>query len=132
MNTAIIRATVTAPGADTNVYVLFATIAVSGTGSSYSDPGWAPGHMAANGYKRLVVDLKHNAALTLNWYKSSNRGSTWHQLDTEAIAAPAATETTLRTFLVEQYDDFKIEAVNGGSAQTTWVLNVALSPERGT
>ncbi len=122
----------TAPGADTNVYVLFATVAVTGTGYSFPDPGWGKGALGGHGLKRLVVDIKHNAAGTLNWYKSNDRGTNWHQLDAEAVAAPAATESTTRTFLIEEYDDFKLEWVNGSSAQTTWAVNVALSPERAT
>lgn len=122
----------TAPGADANTYVLFATVAVTGTGYSFPNPGWGKYYLGMHGLKRLVLDLKHNAALTLNPYKSSDRGVTWHQLDTEAVAVPAATESTTRTYLVEEYADFKLEAVNGGSAQTTWNVSVALSPERAT
>lgn len=119
----------TAPGADTNVYVLFATVAVTGTGYSFPNPGWGKRYLPLHGLKRLVVDMKIAAAGTLNWYKSNDRGVTWHQCGTEAIAVPA-NATVTRDFLVEEYDDFKLEWVNGGGAQTTWVVNAALSPER--
>lgn len=130
MNTAILRPTITTPGADTNVYVLFATVAVTGTGSSWPDPGWAKGHIGVHGLKKLVVDIEHTQAFDLNFYKSNNRGTSWNQVSTETAIAASATATTKREYLVEHLDDCKLELVNGGSAQATFVVNVALSPER--
>lgn len=126
----IIRVAPTAPGADTNVYVLFATVAVTGTGYSFPDPGWGKGALPGHGLKRVIVDIKHSQVFTLNWYKSNDRGTTWHQLGTEAAIAVPANATTIRDYLIEEYDDFKLELVNGGSAQATFAVNVALSPER--
>lgn len=122
----------TVPDTETEVHVLFATVAVTGTGSSWPDPGWGKGALPAFGYKRLLLDLKHDQAGTLNWYKSHDRGTTWLQIDTEAIADPASTDSTVRDFLIEEYPDFKLEWVQGDAAQTVFVPSIVLSPERAT
>lgn len=108
------------PGADSNTYVLFSTV-VAFPGANY---------LPENGMKRLQSDIKNSAAGTLNWYKSSDRGLTWQQIGTAAIADPGATSTNNYDWLVEEYADFKLEWVNGGSAQTTWKVDLALSDER--
>jgi hypothetical protein len=118
------------PGADTDVYVLFATTDVAGTGSGFINPAGA-NFFAHHGIKRVMLDMDHAAAVTLKWYKSSDRGVTWSQLgDSGSIAAPAAGESTQRDFLVEPYADWKLEATNGGSAQTVWSVDIALTDER--
>jgi len=121
----------TTPATNALVHILFATTAVTGSGSSFPDPGWGKGALPAFGYKRLLLDLKHDQAGTLNWYKSDN-GSTWHQVDTEAIAAPAGTDSTVRDFLIEEYPYFYLAWVQGATPQTVWAPNVSLSPERAT
>lgn len=107
-----------APGADSNTYELFST--------TTAFPG-AAGLQAA-GVKRVRIDVAHNQAFTLNAYKSSDRGANWNQVSTESISV-VANSTTQREFNVEPYADFKLEAVNGGSAQTTWSVDIALSTD---
>jgi hypothetical protein len=126
----ILRRPYTTPGADTNTYVLFATVAVTGTGQSWPDPGWGKGILSGLGLKRLILSLKHSGDVTLNWYSSSDRGANWHQLDTDVVTAPVATDVTVRDLLIEEYDDFKLELVNGGAAQTTYNVQLALTNER--
>lgn len=127
-DTAIIRYTGSAPGADANTYSIFDTVTAFP----------APRYVAMNRMKRLQVGLSNSQAGTYNWYKSSSRvsnpslatgGVTWTQIGTRAVAAGATAENT-DDFLIEEYDDFKLEFVNGGVAQATWVVNIALSGER--
>ena len=113
-----------APGADSNDYVLFST--------GVAMPGSAM-HQGA-GVKKLVLNLKNSHLGTLK----TSRGVrdtvgvvTWTQISTEAIAAGTSTTSTARDYLMEPFADFKLEWTNGGSAQTTWVVDMALTDERG-
>lgn len=116
-----IKYTGTAPGADANTYTIFnSTTAFNGA--------WQAQYA---GMKRYIVDIKHSQSGTMNFYYSLNRGTSWNQVYTSgAIAAPAATSSTIRDFALEQYPDFKCEWVNGGSAQATWTVTQALTDER--
>lgn len=111
----------TTPGADALTYNIFSSVA------TFQGAG-----MAANmGYKRLVVDIKNAGGNgTLKLYKSPDRGVNWFQIDEISVTAPAANATNVYDFLVEEYEDFKLDWVNGGSAQTTWQLSIALSDSR--
>lgn len=123
--TAKIRYTGTAPGADGNTYVIFDTTVLF----------VAPRYAAMNRLKRLQVGLSNSQAGTYNWYKSQSRVTStntavvWTQIGTRAVAAGATAEND-DDFLIEEYDDFKLEFVNGGVAQATWVVDLALSGER--
>lgn len=124
-----------APGADANTYILFSTVAKTATGQAST--GYPPSlraderyYFARHGIKRFKVDIKHSQAFTFNWYKSNDRGATWHQCGTEAIAVPA-NATTMRSFLVDVYPDWSLEIVNGGVLQGTWVVNMCMAPEQG-
>ena len=109
-----------APGADSDTYNIFNTV-VACPGQNYLNNA---------GISRINVDIKHSHAGTLKWYKSHDRGTTWLQIDEAAITAPASTDTTIRDILLEGYLDFKLDWVNGGSAQTTWKLDIALVSDR--
>jgi hypothetical protein len=116
--------TATAPGADSNDYVLFST------GTAF--PGSAM-HQGA-GVKKLVLNLKNSHLGTLKTsrgVRSSLNALTWSQISTEAIAAGTSTTSTAREYLLEPFADFKLEWTNGGSAQSTWVVDLALTDERG-
>lgn len=118
------------PGADANTYVLFATAQPSAGSTNFAFPGgW---YCAQHGLKRLIVDIGHANSGTLNLYRSNNRGTSWDQVFTSgAIAAPAATSSTIRDFAIEEYPDFKIEWVNGGATQAArWIVNMALTDQR--
>ncbi len=113
------------PGADANTYVLFSTV-VAFPGANY---------LAENGMKRLQLGMSNSQAGTLNWYKSQTRLTStsatpvWTQIGTQAVVAGATAENDF-DFLVEEYTDFKLEWVNGGVAQATWLLDMALTDER--
>jgi hypothetical protein len=113
------------PGADANTYVMFSTVAAFP----------APNYVAMNRMKRLQVGLSNSQAGIYNWYKSNTRLTStqttpvWTQIGTVAVVAGATVENT-NDFLIEEYADFKLEWVNGGVAQATWVVSLALSGER--
>lgn len=84
-----------------------------------------------NGIKRFIVDLKHDQTGTVKAYRSQDRGTTWNQFyDSGAIAAPAATSSTIRDIAIEPYEDWKVEWVNGATPQTTFLVGMALADER--
>lgn len=123
--TTIIKYTGATPGADALTYVFFDT--------TVAFP--APSFMAMNRMKRLQLGLSNTGAGTLNWYKSLTRDTSttapivWTQIGTLAVVAGATAENTFDV-LVEEYYDFKLEWVNGGAAQSTWIVSLALSGER--
>lgn len=112
------------PGTDANTYVLFATFQAT------SNAQWPQDAFALFGMRKFALDLKHSHGGTLNAYKSSDRGVNWRQVSTEVIAAPAATAGTQREFLVEGVQDWKLEWVNGGTAQSPWVIDMSMSDQR--
>lgn len=113
------------PGADTLTYSIFDTT-VAFPGARYA---------AEHKLKRLQVGLSNSQAGTYNWYKTQSRVTStntpivWTQIGTQAVVAGATAENT-NDFLIEPYSDFKLEFVNGGVAQATWVVDIALSGER--
>lgn len=92
--------------------------------------------------KRLQIDLAHDQAGTLKWYKTQARGLTsvtgagssattvWTQIGSVAVAAPAANTSDNFDFLVEEFADFKLEWTNGATPQTVWLPDIALTDER--
>lgn len=112
------------PGADANTYVFF------NTATAFP----APYYCAMNRLKRLQVGLSNSQAGTYNWYKSNTRLTNpsatpvWTLIGTRAVVAAPPENTD--DILIEEYADFKLEWVNGGVAQATWVPNLALSGER--
>lgn len=109
----------TVPGADANTYNLFSTVV------SFPGAQWC----AINGWHRLTLSLKNPQSLTIKGYRSSDRGVNWTQVyDSGAVAAPAAGQTNFYDFFVSEYPDFKLDALNGGSAQTGWSVDMELLP----
>lgn len=108
----------TAPGADANTYNLF--------DSTVAFPGARMAQGA--GLARLVISMKNvGGAGTVKLYASDDRGVTWRQVyDSGSVAAPAASTSNLFDLLIEPYPDFKADWINGGSAQTTWQIDIAL------
>lgn len=116
--TAVITYTGTAPGADSNTYVLFSSVSAFPGKRMHSHCG----------LKRFVCGVRHSSAGTINLYKSDDRGTNWFLVDT--FSAASTTAEDLYDALVEHMDDFKLEWVNTGSAQTTWEVSLALSSGR--
>lgn len=116
--TAVITYNGSTPGADSNTYVLFSSVTAFPGKRMHS----------YGGMKRFVVGVRHSSAGTINLYKSSDRGANWVLADT--FSAASTTLEDLYDALVEHFDDFKVEWVNSGSAQSPWVVSMALSSGR--
>lgn len=117
------------PGADANTYVLFATT-LPAAPTDAQNAQWPQKGFALMGIHKVALALKNTQAGTLNAYESPDRGVTWNQVDTVAVAATAATASFLADYLVEGFADFKLEWVNGGAAQAKWDVMLALSDDR--
>lgn len=110
------------PGADANTYNLFSSVTAF-TGASMAQN---------NGLKRLFVVINNVQTGTLKLYYSLDRGTNWVQTGGDiSPTAAGATVTTELDALIESFPDFKLDWVNGGSAQTGWSVTIALSDERG-
>lgn len=123
----------TTPGADGNTYVLFATTSPASLTSTAADPmnaNWMENGFALMGVKKLGLTVKCNNAGTLNVYESVNRGTNWRQIDTVAVAAPAATADFEAEFNVEGKRDLLVTWVNGGVAQAPFDVLFSLSEQR--
>lgn len=110
----------TTPGADVNTYNLY---------NSVNDGGAAG--FAMKGIHIVMLDIKNAAAGTLKAYKGSARDTigavTYSQIEQFSVPIPASTESNKYEFLVEPYSDWKLDWVNGGAAQSTWLVDLALS-----
>jgi hypothetical protein len=105
---------------NSDTFVLFSTV----------DAGWGANAIQGMGLHYFVMNLEHSNDGTLKLYKSEDRGTNWLQIDEDAITAPAASGSTNQEYLVEPYADWKIEWVNGGVTQTTWVLDMSFTDLR--
>jgi hypothetical protein len=116
--TAVITYNGSTPGADSSTYVLFSSVVAF------------PGKRMHSGLglKRFVCGVRHSSAGTINLYKSTDRGTNWVLCDT--FSAASTTLEDLYDALVEHFDDFKVEWVNSGSAQSPWTVSLALSSGR--
>ena len=113
--TAVVTYGGAAPGADSNTYLLFSSVAAFPGKRMHS----------ALGFKRFVVGVRHSSAGTINLSKSTDRGTNWVLCDT--FSAASTTLEDLYDALVEHFDDFKVEWVNTGSAQSPWSVSLAFS-----
>lgn len=112
------------PGADANTYKLFDSIVCFGTGTA-GDARNAG--LAAHDINRIEFSVKNSQAGTLNASYSQDKGTTWTVYDTRAVAAAAAnTISGPFDYLVDFAPDWKLEWVNGGSAQGTWLPAISL------
>lgn len=120
MDTVTYRYTGSTPGADANTYNLFSSVVA------------LPGARMAqgSGMKRLIIWLKNSQAGTAKFYTSADRGVNWTQIDEQSVSAAAATSSNFIDFNIEPLPDFKVDWVNGGVAQATWVVNIAMTDER--
>jgi hypothetical protein len=112
MGTETIRVAATGgtPGADANTYKMFdSTVTFTG------------GSLRSHDISRINFTIQNNQTGTLNAYWSANRGVTWNQYDSRAVPIPGAgLSNGPYSYLVDTYEDWKLDWVNGGSAQTVW------------
>lgn len=109
------------PGADSNTYNIFSSV------TAFKGASMASNH----GLKRLFVTIDHPQSCTLKFYRSADRGANWVQVGGDFAATASATDVTTFDGLFEGFPDFKLDLVNGGSAQTGMTVTIALTDERG-
>ena len=115
------------PGNDSNDYTLFNSITAGLPGN------WP----ACFGVFKIVVDIKHDQAGTLKWYKTasdptdrSDTGVTWSQMGQLSVAAPAATAGTQAEVFVEAEKHVKVVWTNGGTIQASFIVDISLADQR--
>ena len=93
--------------------------------------------MAQNtGLKRLFVTIDNPQSATLKFYRSMDgvngvaRGTNWVQVGGDFAITSSATDVSTFDGLIEGFPDFKLDLVNGGSAQTGMTVTIALTGER--
>lgn len=104
--------TTTAPGADANTYPLFNSVTLFGKRL-----------LRNRNISRINFGVENSEAGTLKAYMSTDGGTTWTQFGGDiAVAAAAATDVSgPYDFLADTYWDVKLDWVNGGVAQGTWL-----------
>lgn len=117
----------TTPGTDSNTYTLFNSIVANLPGN------WP----ALFGVYKILVDIKHDQAGTLKWYKTSgdpgngsDTGVTWSQMGQLSVSAPASTAGTQAEIFVGAEKHVKVDWVNGGTAQGSWIVDISLDDQR--
>lgn len=107
----------TALPTDSDTFVLFTTVE-TGKGQNF---------LPMLGIETFEITVKCSHAGTFKGYASKDRGTNWVQVSETAIAASPSTGSDSVSILVGSYADWKLSWVNGGTTQTTFVLNMALS-----
>ncbi len=108
------------PGADSSVYVLFDSTKLGVTTAGKFSLANFPK------VQRFDISLLNAASGTLKAYRSENGGTTWTQVFADDAVSAATTTANLRDYLIAAFRDFKLEWTNAGSAQTTWLVDMAL------
>jgi hypothetical protein len=111
------------PG-NAEVVVLVATAPTYTAGVSDNLGFTIANYLQESKIRRIVVGLINDQAGTLKEYISPDRGVTWTQISSTAVAAIAANSQNIYDFLVEHYSDWKLEWTNGAAAQTTFTVNI--------
>lgn len=120
-----VKVVASTPGADANTYNMFSSIVTFGTGTAGDSRNTT---LISHGVSRVTFSVENSEAGTLKAYRSVDKGTNWDQVGGDiAVAAAAATDINgPYDFLVDTYQDFKIDWLNGGAAQTTWRPEVTL------
>ncbi len=73
----------------------------------------------------FAFSQSHNS--TLKAYRSIDGGTTWKQVGGDIALTATTTDLNRRDFLVDDlYPDFKLDWVNGGTTQTTFIATLSL------
>lgn len=114
------------PGADSNTYNLF-----NSTLAFPSAVAGVPTAFRSHNISRLELRLVNSQAGTLKFYTSVDGGTNWDQTggDISVLANSSTDINGPYDYLVDPYDDVKLDWVNGGSAQATWRPGVTLVRE---
>lgn len=107
------------PGADANTYTLFDSTVCFGAPNQSNSKSTT---LAAHDISRIEFSVKNSQAGTLNAQFSQDKGTTWTTYDTRAVAiAGANTISGPFDYLVDPFPDWRLQWVNGGVAQGTWL-----------
>lgn len=115
-----VKYTGSTPGADSDTYNLFTTITND----------WPANMCAIHGFRKFSADIAHDEIFTMKWYKSNDRGTSWEQVGEQSIAIPSNGTSHVEIAGIEMFGDFKVDAVNGGTAQSPWDVDMSLIGER--
>ncbi len=123
-----VRYTGAVPGADSNTYPIFNSV------TAFPGCWMAQG----TGLKRLFVTIDNPQSATLKFYRcndgiggsSTARGTNWVQVGGDYAITASATDVSTFDGLFEGFPDFKLDLVNGGSAQTGMTVTISLTGER--
>lgn len=116
------------PGGDSSTYNLFDSTVTFGAPNRITG---VPTAFRSHCISRLMLRLTNSQAGTLKFYSSTDGGTTWAQTGGD-ISVSASTSTDINgpyDYLVDPYDDVKLDWVNGGVAQATWAPGVTLLRE---
>lgn len=113
------------------VVVLLATAPTSGVTTGVIGGSASQGnYFQGVNIRRVLVGLINDQAGTLKEYMSTDRGVTWTQISSTAVAAIAANSQNIYDFLVEHYPDWKLTWTNGATPQTAFSPNIAGTDQR--
>jgi hypothetical protein len=79
---------------------------------------------------RLYLTLVNDQAGTLKSYSSENRGVTWTQISSTAVAIASANTDQPYDYLIDPYTDWKLDWVNGATPQTSFRVAASLQGDR--
>ena len=105
------------PGANSNTYSMFNSVTTFGGGL-----------LQVRGVSRLEFSVANDQAGTLKFYFSTDKGTTWTQVG-GSITVNAKASTDINgpyDFLCDPFSDVKLDWVNGGSAQGTWIPAISM------
>lgn len=108
------------PGADSNTYNLFSSVV------AFNGANMAQNH----GLKRIFVTVDNPQSGTLKFYRSNDRGVNWVQVGGDQAMTASATDVSTWDAIILGFPDFKVDWVNGGSAQTGWTVTISLDGGR--
>lgn len=113
----IIPYTGSVPGADSNTYTLFDSVAFRAA---------SRGPIRFGAFARYVLALKNSGVGTLKAYASKDGGANYIQFYEIAIPVSTVQRMNQIALMLEPHLDVRIDWVNGGAAQATWYAGQSL------
>lgn len=85
------------------------------------------GFLALARANRFEITIQNDQALTLKAYWSDDFGTNWNQYDSQSVAIPSANNSSgPYDYLIDEYKDWKLDGLIGGSNETTFRVNMSL------
>ncbi len=80
---------------------------------------------------RILLTLQNDHTGTIKCSRSTDRGTNWVRCVPDiSVSAASSNDVNSYDFLVEAYEDFKIEWTNGGTNQTVFAPSIVGVPSR--